>query len=275
MRGIWLVYFAIGMLAVTVHCQTREPWSAHDSQSAYKPAGADTIGHNQKLIQDANQVKTGFFGSQAATISPFAEPYEYYRAWPARERKDGVIVDSQVDTIEYFGGGPPIEISALVCDPKRTVDLIKAASERLLRTSQYQIEYPGWSAIGFLFARKRTRGQILGKPTLFEDLHVALKVDANISDASGVVTIIYEVKAGPRENDTAGWEDRTDSALVFKHVDLLRWKIRNVIQTAFESYCGCIRGQASYSYDEAVVEVMKHLDASQKSALKASLARRK
>lgn len=233
-------------------------WQDHNSQSPYSAPEMATGSADTDLVAAAKVARPGFLTGNPSTLKPFRFGWEYYRALPKANSKQqsGVkeVVDSYEERLRAYSGVPPTYVAALLCDPKQTVGVTRAAILQLLTSSGFAIEFPGWDEAGFLHARKTTFGEILvdEAPKLYEELRLSIRADYTMGDPKSFVSLIYQVDAGPRRTDRAAWSERTQSLPALRYVDTLRWKILNIIQSAFALYCNQIRSESTDGREKAL-----------------------
>jgi len=189
--------------------------------------------------------KRDFFVGAPLVLKPYKNDSNRYRAWPSEKATSSTAAASlQVADTYYLVPpalfsivSPPIRIDVLLCDKDKTSSIIRIAIEALLRSMNFQVQFPGWDEAGFLHATRHTHGEIFtDMPKLYEEVRVAIGVDKQWKD-TGFISLIYQIDAGPRLSDRDSWTERTLSRPALKFADELQWKLLNIIASAFDKHC--------------------------------------
>ena len=138
---------------------------------------------------------------------------------------------------EQFGriGFSGFEVMAALCDRNTAAELIKETALDILKEAGF--EDSTWTNTGFLLTKKYTRGEAIPGPApLFENIRVVLKLD-QLDHARNVLTILYEVTAGPREHDSEGWKDQTTVQSSQDYIDRLKVRLANALKQAIHNHC--------------------------------------
>jgi hypothetical protein len=238
---LWCQCFAQTAEAET--SEVSEMWKDTPLLGKYRPLDeAPSANDRQKLPAQVTQ--RNFFTGTPQTMSPFRYSWEYYRAWPysgtaqPSSAASLAVVDAHFAKDSALMGTAPIRVEVLLCDRVQTTAIVRIAVDALLRQMNFDVAFPGWDDAGFVYATRSSFGEIFpDMPKLYEEVQVAIGVEKEWKEAIGFVTLIYQVGAGPRSSDKKSWAEKTNTLPAAKFVDQLRWRILNIIASAFSQHC--------------------------------------
>lgn len=262
--------------------QLSEMWDAHSSQSPYEPPSEIPLPISHEEYSRLEDINPGFFSRPPRNLPVFAEYFEFSRALPNSYTRPTIIASEDAADVIYAvqgkihfccnAGGPTLYVEALICARDDTVLVIKEAVKILLSEYKFEITFPSWTDIGFLYAHKVTQGEVFTDgPRKYEEIKLVIKLDYSIKKPIAALSVIYEINAGPRISDLTNWNDMSDRKSAINYVDNIRWKMRNIIQSAFDMYCKTVKAHSSYSPEKALELLRKELTKEQMTAVESQI----
>ena len=242
-----------------------------DSQDHRADIDANDNSSNKDILSEARRSWPEFLSSHARVASAFQDTVDYRRNLVlAAKIGDPSRADSVIVAYENWSlgvGADSISVSALLCPRAETIGSLEGAILTMLKNSGYQVGSE-WNEVGFLRAQKDSRGLIFNTPVQFESVLLVIKVDTRLSDGNGVVTVIYEIKAGPRQNDRKSFEDKTSEPESLQYITSLVGSLKHAVEENIASHCTRLNSGRQLSRRVALETINPKLSAAQQDQLR-------
>jgi len=212
---------------------------------------------SSEMLSSLQGKSAGFLTPHARALTAFRYPLESFfwrRSLPTVPRS-GDVVEAYVSAAP----GPTVYVQVVVCNKDKYQGLVREGTLTVLTEQGYTFQFPGWSELGFLYARKLTRGKIFAEaPPPYEETKLVVKVDPETDTPASFITLLYEVNTGPRIEDKSSWKNRTEDIEAYRYIDKVRWSVKNILESALERYCGAKEGTYD-SVSQAIEAVSSQL----------------
>lgn len=190
---------------------------------------------------------------------------------------DATLLQAYVSSSMGMEYGTSISLDAILCSELTAVRKIEGDVSKIMTQRKFNV-IQGWDDDGFAAFRSRQCNNIFKAQSLCEDATLLLKLDRRLSDQYGMIRLIYEVKAGPRRNDTSSFAepDKAQSAELEEYMGILQTDVKSSAVNAIGATCSKITSENKKSDEDAISDVSNHLKTkTQRDQLKAAVERKK
>jgi len=168
--------------------------------------------------------------------------------------------------------GDAVEVNAVLCDRVALASLKQSLFDQLKQMKFQPANW--WNGPGFLGASKDAYADLFPRPPEYERIKLLLKLDGRPGDLTQFITLIYEVRAGPRQSDQDKWSDRTKDPAVERYISGVRLQLHDVALQTIAQHCAKVNSSRERSESAAIQAIERQLTGTQRKDLHDGLTRK-